>query len=644
MARPGLSDAGRRVIGVGGGELFGADRLAAHARALAAREHLAASTGRRGGARRYGRGPLLARLHATESVLDDVREKLQDATRRGLDVSPAGTWLLDNFFIVAEQVREIRVNLPSGYYHGLPKLAGQDRFAGYPRVYEVAIELIAHTDGCLDAQNVDLMVREYQRVAPFTMGELWAMPAMLRMGLLENVRRMALRAARDVADIDAADRWVARFRNASAQQNGLARLLSEFVFRSPELTPAFLTRFLLQLRSQRADFTPLLWLEQWIAEDGMSVEEAVQRSTQRLSLTQLVMANSITSLRVVASFDWRSFVEASSVTEAILRSDPGRLYAGLTFETRDRYRHIVERLAKRSRRPEPDVARAAVAMAAASGSATPDDVVRHVGYYLVGDGTPRLEQAIDYGPPVGERMRRWATRHPGGVYFGALTLSTLIALALLLTPLPGGATAGAVVIAACLALIPASDAAIALVNQLVMCVLAPSRLSRLDFSTGVPRAHRTMVIVPLLLCNADAVREALDRLEAQYLANRDAEIRFALLGDLTDAAQETVTGDAQIVSAAVRGIRALNAAYASERPPFYLFIRPRRWNAGEDTWMGWERKRGKLAEFNAYLRGGARDAFSTVEGDVSWLDAVQYVITLDADTVLPRGAASALIG
>lgn len=644
MAHPGLSDAGRRMNGVGGGELFGPDRLAAHARALAAREHLAAPTARRGGARRYGRGPLLARLRNTEAVLDDVRERLQDATRRGLDVSPAGTWLLDNFFVVAEQVREIRVNLPSGYYHGLPKLAGQDPFGGYPRVYEVAIELIAHTDGRLDAQNVDLMVREYQRVAPFTMGELWAMPAMLRMGLLENVRRMALRAARDVADIDAADRWVARFRNASAQQIDLARLLSEFVFRSPELTPAFLTRFLLQLRSQRADFTPLLWLEQWIAEDGMSVEEAVQRSTQRLSLTQLVMANSITSLRVVASFDWRSFFEASSVTEGILRSDPGRLYAGLTFETRDRYRHIVERLAKRSRRAEPDVARAAVAMAAASGSATPDDVVRHVGYYLVGDGAPRLEQAIAYRPPVGERMRRWATRHPSGVYFGALALSTLIALALLLTPLKGAATTGALVLAACLALIPASDAAIALVNQLVMSVLTPSRLSRLDFTSGVPRAHRTVVIVPLLLWNADAVCEALDRLEAQYLANRDAEVRFALLGDLTDATQEVVSGDAQIVSAAVRRIRALNAAYGIERPPFYLFIRPRRWNGSENAWMGWERKRGKLAEFNAYLRGGARDAFSTIEGDVSWLGSAQYVITLDADTVLPRGAASALIG
>src|SRR5258705_4397065 len=214
------------------------------------------------------------------------------------------------------------------------------------------------------------MVREYQRVTPLSMGELWAMPAMLRMGFLENIRHMAQRAARDASDTVAADEWVSRLLKADdAGVAALARALADFVDQSRQLTPAFLTRFLKQMRSRRADFTPLLWLEQWIGEDVMSVEEAVQRSTQRLALTQLVMANSIASLRAIGNIDWREFVEDASLSEAILRRDPAGVYGSMTFGTRDQDRHAVERIANRSHLSDP--AGATTAVNAAANAAAP---------------------------------------------------------------------------------------------------------------------------------------------------------------------------------------------------------------------------------------------------------------------------------
>jgi len=624
-------------------DLFGPERLATHARQLARHQLLADSRADRLPRRRH-RGPLLARLRRNERVLADVRTALEGAARRGLDVSPAGAWLLDNYFVIQEQVREIRASMPAGYYRELPKLDAPSAFAGFPRVYELAIELIAHTDGCVELQNIELLVREYQQVQPLTIGELWALPIMLRMGLLENVRRMALRTARDLVDQEAADAWVTRFRSATLEsRNALARELSAFVHGPPELTPAFLTRFVQQLRSRRTDFTPLFWLEQWIAEDGMSMEEATQRSTQRLALTQLVMANSITSLRTVASLDWRAFVESASVSDAALRRDPAGIYSTMTFETRDRYRHAVERLARRAGRAEPEVAAIAIAVAAAARADAPERL-RHVGYYLMDEGRANLERALSYRPSLGERLRRWVLRHPSPVYFGALALATAIAIALFLLPLPDHPGAAAIIAAACLAFLPATAAAIAFVNELVTSALPPTRLSRLDFTAGVPADRRTIVVVPLLLWSEDAAHDAVDRLETQYLANRDPGIRFALLSDVPDAGSEHMAADAAIVNAATAHLRRLNEKYGASAPPFYLFHRPRRWNEAQGVWMGWERKRGKLSEFNDYLRGGARDAFSIVEGDTEWLGRVRYVITLDADTVLPRGSAQALVG
>lgn len=284
-------------------ELYGTDQLARHARRLARRQRVVRERARDRRSR-FGRGLLLRRLDQTEAVLRVVHGELAAITAAGGSVSPAGEWLLDNYHVVRAQITEVRTTLPRGYYHQLPKLSEPSLFAGYPRVYEIAIELIAHTDGRLDAGTLELMVRQYQQITPLSMGELWAVPAMLRMGFLENIRRMAQRAERDAADTRAADEWVTRVLDADdAGEEPLARMLAAFVNYSPELTPAFLTRFLQQTRSRRADFTPLLWLERWIAEDVMSVEEAVQRSTQRLALTQLVMANSIASLRAVGNID-----------------------------------------------------------------------------------------------------------------------------------------------------------------------------------------------------------------------------------------------------------------------------------------------------------------------------------------------------
>ncbi|HEU5173932.1 MAG TPA: hypothetical protein VFT96_04185, partial [Gemmatimonadaceae bacterium] len=607
---------------------------------------------------------LLARLDQTRRVLDDAHVRLGAADAREVNVGPAADWLLDNYHVIQEHVREIREALPRGYYRELPELT-TGQLTGFPRVYEIATTLISHTEGRVDPENVDLFLGAYQEVEPLRIGELWAIPAMLRLALIENVRRMTLRTLGRFRELRLADEWALRIEVAGgAGPQALHEVLRQFVEAPPPLTPIFVSRFLRQIRLAGGELAPLMSLEQWITDHGLTADDAEARATQRLALTQVIMAHSITSLRTIGRMDWRLIVERQSIVERTLREDPAGCYATMTFATRDRYRHAVERIAKRTRGPELAVARQAVDLA--RDARRRDDVMAaapwrtHVGYYLVDDGLAELERIASYHPPFGERVHRWAMRHPNAVFVSAVLAATLAALAAILW-IAGDAAREAWLLVLVVALLPALDVAVTTVNQLITAVLPPRTLPKLDFAeagpdtTGIPPSLRTAVVIPTLLSSVEQVHETLATLESQYLANRATNLHFAILSDFPDAAGETLPGDAAILAAVTEGVRALNKRYPArggasgngDTPPgdtFYLFHRPRRWNAQQGVWMGWERKRGKLGDFNRFVLTGADDAFSAIVGNTAPLRHVRYVITLDADTVLPPGAGALLVG
>lgn len=620
------------------GELLGAGHLAGRARAVA-REQRLAPVGHRPPQPR-----LLWRLDDTREILISAHARLTQAATLGTDVGPAGDWLLDNFHVVQEHVREVRESLPHDYYQELPELA-TGPLSGYPRVYELATTLISHSEGRISLENVDLFVAAFQERTTLSIGELWAIPAMFRLGLIESVRRMALRTVQRLDEVEEADKWAARIlAHYEREADTLSETLAEFIGSRQAPTPAFISRFLHQLRISSGAFPALLWLERWIAEEGLSPDDAAQRATERLSLTTLMMANSITSLRAIGVRDWKLFVEHQSAMDRVLREDPSGFYTQMSFATRDSYRHAVERIAKRTARTETEVAQQALDRARAG---EPGTQRAHVGYHLVDAGVAELEQMLGYVPSWRERVHRWVLRHPNIVFVGGIITGTVAAL-LILFRLAGlvPTDPAAVMLVVLVALLPANDIVVSVVNQLVTAFLPPRVLPKLDLpANGVPPEYRTVVVIPTLLASEDGVRDALANLEAQYLANREAHLHFAVLSDFTDADAETTESDDPILAAVAQGVRALNERYApEEQDAFYLLHRPRRWNPQQGVWMGWERKRGKLAEFNRFLRGRARGAFSLVIGNVPTIRQVRYVITLDSDTVLPPEAASALIG
>jgi cellobiose phosphorylase len=620
-------------------ELLSVDQLKQHGRALA---------GAHESDPHPGPDRLLPRLGENEVALRDAYEVVSTAVKQGVRVAPAADWLLDNFHLIEEHIRTARRHLPRTYSGELPRL-DSGPLTGYPRVYAIALELISHGDGRVDAENLSGFVAAYQAITTLKLGELWAIPTMLRLALLENLRRIAVRIAACRGDRDVANRWANRMLEvADKEPRKLVLTLADLVRADPPLTSAFVAEFTRRLRGQNPGLTlPMGWLEHHLAETNQTIEQLIQLENQNQAADQVSMSNSIGSLRFLSAMDWREFVETMSVVERVLRGDPANVYSHMDFATRDRYRHVVEELAKRSPLAEDEVARRAIQLAHdRSAPASGDDRMAHVGYYLIDKGRALLEHAIGARLSIHVILKRLARRCPLVLYGGAiLALTALLTTAALLSAARYGLGAGDLLCLGFPALLCTSHLSVSAVSWLATRLVAPRMLPRMEFCKGIPPEARTLVVVPTMLTSAAGVRDLLDSLEVCFLANHDPRLHFGLLTDLRDASEETMPSDAELVRLAGAGIAALNEQYAAERDDaFFLFHRPRRWNEQEGVWMGWERKRGKLAEFNGLLRGGAKDRFGVIVGQGEILPSIRFVITLDTDTQLPRDAARQLVG
>ncbi|HKB02708.1 MAG TPA: glucoamylase family protein [Gemmataceae bacterium] len=596
-------------------QVLGYDHLDDLARTVAARWPAAV---------RPGAHSLLRRLRDNERVLHEARAEAAAAADAKEPLTPDAEWLLDNFFVIEEVLREVRKDLPRGYYDELPVVT-TGPWGGLPRIYALAVALITHTDSHLEDGSILRFVKSFQEVAPLTTGELWAVPTMLRLALLENLRRLAAQMLAARVERQLATTWVSR-----AAGSPVPPPLPE------RPSDTFLVAWHKALRDRESDI-PVGPLHDWLARHSDDLTEVLCREHRRQAANQVSVGNCVTSLRLLNAIEWPVFFERASKVEEVLRGEPTGVYARQEFATRDRYRQAVEQLAKSSKRDEVEVAKRAVARAMEG-----EGRAGHVGYYLIDDGKRAFAAELGCRFKLRDRWRAFHTDHPYLIHFGGVATTT-IALVVLAVGLSWPVLGWWALLVALAVLMPATELAVGIVNYCVCRVLPPRVLPKLDFTTGVPDGWPTVVVIPGMLFRPSSAVHLSERLELHYLANPDPMLRFALLTDWADAPNEHMPEDDALVEAAIEAIRQLNERHAPAGPPkFFLFHRRRQFNSGEHSWMGWERKRGKLEEFNALLRGAKDTSYVVQTGDIAEFQA-RFVLTLDADTVLPRDAARRLI-
>ena len=594
-----------------------------------------------------GKDLVLRRLADNEKTLFEVQTLLTEDESSDSQITPAGEWLVDNFYLIEEQIRTAKRHLPKGYSENLPKLANR-RAAGLTRVYDIALQIISHSDGRIDIESLSSFLKSYQSVTNLKLGELWAIPIMLRLALIENLRRVSAKIAIDRIDRNLADHWAKRLiQTAENEPRDLIITIADMTRSKPPLVSPFIAELTRQLSGKGPGLAlALSWIEQRLSEIGLTSIELISAENQKQAADQVSVKNSIDSLRLLSAMDWRDFVELHSAVELILRKDPAGVYAKMDFTTRDQFRHVVEHVAQKSRMPEEEVAQIVLKLANDhAGNFSKIDRQAHVGYYLLGKGLMETRRAAKIPQTFFNNIRFKIRRRALFFY-----LSTIFGLTSCLTAtvyyLIRDEELGKLMLLLILVLsfISFSQLVITLINFLSTLLVKPRLLPRLDFSKGIPEENRTMVIIPSMLTNSNDIDELVEALEVRYLANMDPKLQFGLLTDFTDAKTEVLQSDQKILDQVKRGIEELNVKYGySESEMFFLFHRPRRWNKDEKIWMGYERKRGKLAELNAILRGYGHDRFSLIIGKTETLLNIKYVITLDADTQLPRGVAWKLI-
>ncbi len=619
-------------------ELLGVERLEDHARSLAWAQ--ASETGVRRGV------SLSARLADNEMRLRQTFRATMLAQQAATPITPAAEWLVDNFHLVDRHIRDVRANLPPAFYRILPKLVAGP-FVDCPRVFGIAWAYVAHTDSRFDAEVLTRFLRAYQEVQPLTIGELWAVATTLRIVLIENLRRFAVRIEHSQAERQAADSLADRLLGT---ETGIGEPASQLLTgHAGQVSDAFAAQFVHRMQIQSDGIVQALtWLDAKLTERTTNSHDAIAFEQERQIGATVTVRNIITSMRVMAEIDWSVLFEKMSPVDDLLAVN--ETYRAMDFASRNHYRTAIETLARGCPLSEMEVAARALQAAGkarfADGSIDPRR--GDPGYYLVAAGRIALEAEIGYRAPVRAWPRR-LSRKLGLAGYGAVILA--VAVLVLLVPLAVLTTMDVrsawLPLLVLLGTIPALDAAVALVNAGVTRAIPATFLPALELRQGVPADLRTLVAVPVMLTSPESIVKQIETLEIHHLASLEGDVHFVLLSDWADAPAETCEGDAALRALASDGITRLNMQYPAIAggDRFLMLHRRRQWSHSEGVWMGWERKRGKLHELNRLLRGAADTSFITADGRAPVVpDGVRFVITLDADTRLPRDTVRRLIG
>ena len=577
------------------------------------------------------------RIRENGNTILDVYRATNEAQAKGDIITPAAQWLLDNHYLIEETVFQVKRDLPRRFYKELPVAS----FGGgqpVPRALAIAWAYVAHSDSSVSASMFEAIVEGYQSVEPLKIGELWALPSLLRFVLIENLRRLALRVNRTRELRNVANK-LADHIVAAGDGEGQATLLARYAAHARDTT--FTTQLLHRLRDgSRNAGRALVWLETELERHGTNAEAMIIAEHQTLSSGNVTTANIVRGLRLINDVDWTVWFEKISRVDALLREQA--LFADLDFHSRDLYRAEIEELARGSGITEFAVAEHVIAKANEAAAVDPD--TSDIGFFLVGGHRDELEAAIGYRPPFVTRFKR-AYRKAGwaGIVGPAAAIAAIL-LSMIAAALGNiGLSSAAIAVMLVLLVLPAMEAGLSLFNKLVLISLMPTRLVGYEYKHGVPAEARTLVVVPSLIGSRDDVDESLRNLEVHFLANMIGDIHFALLSDWPDSAVELSAGDREVLDYARSEIKLLNDRHplpGGER--FHLLHRRRLYNEAEGCWMGWERKRGKLHELNLLLRGDNDTTF--LPSDTALPADIVHVMTLDADTRMTRDAVTRLAG
>lgn len=577
--------------------------------------------------------------------LNEMRHYLSNVSTEIISLIPAARWMFDNFYMMYRELKKIKTTGTS--HKNFPVLTSGE-FVGYPRIYIIAREMVYVSGGYLTQKNISDMLQTYQNKTKLTSSELWAVQEILGLCLLEAIINVANDILKIIRTKAAADAFVRQKLDDQINGADISSILSHGIPAQYARDNAFHSHVIYCLKNMSVDESQIYhYVELWAGNTNPHLKptDIFEKEVRFESNLEATIRSLIVSLREVNEINGKELFEEVSPVEKILRQDPSQVYAKMDFDTRNNYRRRVEKLALRYKMQEWNVAEKVVHLASANKDNDKIYCSEHIGAYLVGKGKYALLDLIQNRPA--QREPHLENHYKEIFYFFSIAMWSLLFLMLLMSIIGGSVYTShgfRINVFMLVILFPIFGIAIEITNQIYSKVIAPKILPSLDFSNEIPDEYRTYVVMPVIITDKEQAKRYAKRLEKHYISNKQNNLYFAILGDFSDAPSQVMPQDDLIMKDMKDAIQALNLKYPSAILRFSLFIRFRKWNESENCWMGWERKRGKLEEFNAMICGEEETTFSLICGDRSHLSTFKYVITLDSDTDLIRDSASKFIG
>lgn len=579
---------------------------------------------------------LLKSFQKSNQILQILRRDIADAEYIEQTIPSSAEWLLDNMYVLEGSIEDVRLNLPKKYYKELPKIL-DGPLTGFPRIYALAVELIKNTAGRINYDNITAYLQSYQVNHPLTIGELWAFPLMLRLRLIEWTELLAIRVDNRMREGELASFWGNRLLYATHHEpSRLPIILADLSSEPINLTGHFSEELLDHLFDEE---TILPMVRKWLEEHFSSpLADILHQEQLHETSEQVFFSNSIRSLITLGQLSWPEIFEIVNPVDAILRNDFDGIYSKMDFKTRNTYRESIEGIARRVHLSEVEISHIALSLAHEGIR----EFEKHVGYYLIDNGRQELERRVGYRPTFLQSIHRWILAHSTSIYLGGITLLTIVFEGMIFSLLNlAEFSTWQIFLFSILSLLPISEVSVQFINILLTKILPTTLRPKMFFEKGIPPEYKTLVVVPMMLITAESIREEIDHLEIRYLANTDPALSFALFSDFSDAPEQHMENDSKLLAIAVEGLEALENKYGKGK--FFLFHRQRMWSRSENSWIGYERKRGKLEYLNQFLMGEVLPENIVYVGNADDLKGIRYVITLDADTQLPKDQAKSLI-
>ena len=590
----------------------------------------------------------IPRLKENFEFITEVYNLLNEHIKLKLPIHPAGEWILDNFYIIDETVKTVTKELTLKKYTNFLGIANGP-YAGFARIYVLASEIVAYTDGKINGKNLEVLLKAYEDKKTLSMDEIWNINTFLRVALIENIREACEKIYSAQLQKYKVENIIERLVENKSKDELQFKNIGEYktkVIEQGEMKYPFIEYMSYRLKQYGKKAYPFLnILEEQVNKMGTEISEVIKKEHFDIAVRKVSVGNCIISIKNINRINMIEIFEKINGVEEILKKDPVKVYSKMDYKTRIYYRNKLKEISKKTKISEIYIARKCLELSSIEyekSNMDSNNKKAHVGYYLIADGEPKLLEILQ-----NKKVPRQNNMHKAKKYITALAVVTIV-LAVVYGLYINAQINNIVLslILSILLLIPIET----IFTQIAQYILGKTKntkiIPKLDFRNGIPEQNATFVVIPTIIKNGKRVEELMHKLEVYYIANKSDNIYFALLGDCSTSSNEEEGFDEEVINTGKKMVDILNKKYPDEKFTKFNFIyRKRMWNEGEEAYLGWERKRGLLNQFNEYILGNISNPFKTnTITNVASMPPIKYIITLDADTDLVLNSAKELIG